>query len=156
MSQRRGQGYPNSLNCWEELPRCAEGPVLRKRNRESSTVSNPTFQCTQISVKTLPSMLEFPLRPFLDLISLPFGHSQFSSIILLSLPCPLSPSFCHPVSPRQFPSSLLAYLCLSVSFDLLPISLMRDHECPQHCLSFGVMSTLYRVHAPTASPFSNS
>lgn len=138
MSQRRGQGYPNSLNCWEELPRCAEGPVLRKRNRESSTVSNPTFECTQISVKTLPSTLEFPLRLFLGLISLPFGHSQFSSIFLPSLLFS-SILFFLPscASPRQFPCSLLAYLCMSVSTDLLPISFMRDHQCPQHCPSFG-------------------
>lgn len=64
MSQRRGQGYPNFLNCREELPRCAEGPVLRKRNRESSTVSNPTFKCTQFPSQPCPVQCSFLFCPF--------------------------------------------------------------------------------------------
>ena len=42
---------------------------------------------------------------------------------------------------------------MCVSIDLLPIPSVRDHWCPQHCLSLGVMPTFYLVHVATASPF---
>ena len=42
---------------------------------------------------------------------------------------------------------------MCVSIDLLPIPSKRDHWCPQHCLSLGVMPTFYLVHVTTASPF---
>lgn len=81
------------------------------------------------------------------------SSAQYASFLPFFL-CPLSflPSR---VSPFQFPSSLLAYSCMCVFIDLLPIPAMRDH-CSQHCLSLGVMPTLYLVHVTTASPFSNS
>lgn len=77
-------------------------------------MSNPTFECTQISVKTLPSTLKLPLRPFLDLISLPFGHSQFSSIFLLSfLLYPLLSAILYLSSPvPPFLACLLVYVCV--------------------------------------------
>ena len=67
-------------------------------------------------MKTLPSTLEFLLLSFLDLISLPFGHSQFSSICLLSLPSPLPtlssaiPCFSPLVS--LFLACFLVYVCV--------------------------------------------
>lgn len=81
-------------------------------------MSNPTFECTQISVKTLPSTLKLPLRPFLDLISLPFGHSQFSSIFLLSfLLYPLLSAILY-LSPQSHKPSHLSQLQITLQFSL--------------------------------------
>lgn len=119
--------------CW--------GPVLRKRNRESSTVSNPTFECTPMSLKTLPRTLEFLSSSALSSFNrFAFWTSQFSSLFLLSFvfwPLPSS-ILCLPASPTLAPLlRLLTCVCLYRSVDLGPKSFMRAHWCPQHRPSCG-------------------